>query len=44
MRDILGEKWIDPLLFRIGASRLAKRTLESILGKIKGDKKEIKYF
>jgi deoxyribose-phosphate aldolase len=30
VRDILGEKWITPRLFRIGASRLANNLLTSI--------------
>lgn len=38
LREILGEKWMDPGLFRIGASRLANHLLGSILNE------EINYF
>jgi deoxyribose-phosphate aldolase len=30
VRDILGEEWLTPALFRIGASRLANNLLTSI--------------
>jgi len=44
IRDILGEEWINPSLFRIGASRLANQTLGAILKKTTGRRQEIKYF
>ncbi len=44
VRDILGEEWTGPNLFRIGASRLANNTLESIQEKITGRKQEVNYF
>jgi len=33
VRHILGEKWLNSELFRIGASRLANNLLSSITGK-----------
>lgn len=38
--DILGEEWLTPKLFRIGASRLANNLLE----KIYTNSKDVKYF
>ncbi len=38
VKEILGEGWLNPTLFRIGASRLANNLLGDILGE------EIKYF
>jgi len=38
VRDILGDEWLNPSLFRIGASRLANNLLSDFLGE------EIKYF
>jgi deoxyribose-phosphate aldolase len=35
---VLGDEWLNPTLFRIGASRLANNLLSDILGK------EVKYF
>ncbi len=32
LKDILGEKWMNPQFFRIGASRLANQLLSDILG------------
>ncbi|MCD6202004.1 MAG: deoxyribose-phosphate aldolase [Bacteroidales bacterium] len=44
IRDILGEEWINPSLFRIGASRLANQTLGAMLEKTTGRRQEIQYF
>ena len=38
VKEILGEEWLNPQLFRIGASRLANNLLTDITGK------EVKYF
>lgn len=38
VKSILGDEWLNPNLFRIGASRLANNLLSSIVGK------EVKYF
>ena len=38
VQNILGEEWLKPELFRIGASRLVNNLLTSIVGK------EVKYF
>ena len=38
VQNILGEEWLKPKLFRIGASRLVNNLLTSIVGK------EVKYF
>jgi deoxyribose-phosphate aldolase len=38
VNEILGDEWMNPKLFRIGASRLANNLLSEIMGK------EIKYF
>jgi deoxyribose-phosphate aldolase len=38
VKEILGEEWMNPKLFRIGASRLANNLLSDLLGE------EIKYF
>jgi len=38
VNEILGEEWLNPQLFRIGASRLANNLLTDITGK------EVKYF
>lgn len=38
VNEILGEEWLNPQLFRIGASRLANNLLTDIIGK------EVKYF
>lgn len=38
VKTILGEEWLHPEMFRIGASRLANNLLSSI------EKKEVKYF
>jgi deoxyribose-phosphate aldolase len=38
VKEILGDEWMNPKLFRIGASRLANNLLTDILGK------EVKYF
>ncbi len=44
IRDILGEEWITPALFRIGASRLANRVLRAWQSKLTGNDEEITYF
>ncbi len=44
IRDILGEAWTIPSLFRIGASRLANQTLQAIQEKTTGRRQEIKFF
>lgn len=38
VKEILGDEWLNPQLFRIGASRLANNLLTDIVGK------EVKYF
>ncbi len=38
VNEVLGEEWLNPELFRIGASRLANKLLSDITGK------EVKYF
>lgn len=38
VKEVLGDEWLNPMLFRIGASRLANNLLADILGK------EVKYF
>lgn len=38
VKDILGDEWLNPVLFRIGASRLANNLLTTIMNK------EIKFF
>jgi deoxyribose-phosphate aldolase len=38
VKEVLGDEWLNPTLFRIGASRLANNLLSDILGK------EVKYF
>jgi deoxyribose-phosphate aldolase len=44
VRAILGEEWLVPGLFRIGASRLANRVLEDILASRTGKRQELQYF
>ncbi len=38
VKEILGDEWLNPQLFRIGASRLANNLLGDLFGE------EIKYF
>jgi len=38
VKEILGDEWLNPRLFRIGASRLANSLLSDVLGE------EVKYF
>ena len=38
VKEILGDDWLKPQLFRIGASRLANNLISDITGK------EVKYF
>lgn len=38
VQEILGDEWMNPNLFRIGASRLANNLLSDLIGE------EIKYF
>lgn len=42
--DTLGNDWINPVLFRFGASRLANRLLSEIELFLTGKKEEISYF
>ncbi len=44
VRAVLGEEWLAPGLFRIGASRLANRVLEDIISLSSGTKQELQYF
>lgn len=41
---VLGEEWLNPGLFRIGASRLANRVLEDLQFMIYGKQEKIAYF
>lgn len=41
---VLGDEWLNPGLFRIGASRLANRILEDLQYMISGKKKFLQYF
>lgn len=43
VKNILGEKWLNNLYFRIGASRLANNLLTR-MNELKGIKEEVKYF
>jgi deoxyribose-phosphate aldolase len=42
--NILGEEWLNPQLFRFGASRLANRVLEDLHFLITGNKLKVQYF
>jgi len=44
VKGILGEEWLDPGLFRIGASRLANNLLSEIISMETGKPQEIAYF
>jgi deoxyribose-phosphate aldolase len=44
VKGILGDEWLDPKLFRIGASRLANNLLSEISLLEKGEPVEIAYF
>lgn len=44
VRTLLGEEWLVPSLFRIGASGLANALLSQILTVSTGSTKEVKYF
>jgi deoxyribose-phosphate aldolase len=44
VKGVLGEQWLDPKLFRIGASRLANNLLSEILSMESGKLQEISYF
>ncbi len=44
VRAVLGEEWLDPKLFRIGASRLANRILSEISRHETGKAVELNYF
>ncbi len=44
VRAVLGKEWLDPSLFRIGASRLANRILSEISNIETGKTDEVNYF
>jgi len=44
VRSVLGDEWLNPGLFRIGASKLANRVLEDLHFMITGKHKDILYF
>ena len=44
IRSLLGDKWLNPDLFRIGASRLANQLLTKIMQMESGNPSEINYF
>lgn len=44
VKQILGDKWLDNKLFRIGASRLANNLLTDILSEYGEEKSEISFF
>jgi len=44
VKGVLGEKWLNPGLFRIGASRLANNLLSEISSRESGEPQEISYF
>ncbi|MBI5541265.1 MAG: deoxyribose-phosphate aldolase [Bacteroidia bacterium] len=44
VKEVLGDKWLTPEWFRLGASRLANNLLSKIKEFETGDKKEINYF
>ena len=44
VRYVLGEDWLNPGLFRIGASRLANRVLEDLQFTLFGIKEDLQYF
>jgi deoxyribose-phosphate aldolase len=44
VRSILGEEWLDPALFRIGASRLANDILTDIESMENNGTGKVKYF
>ena len=44
IKEVLGEKWLNPEWFRLGASRLANNLISQIKEFETGDKREINYF
>lgn len=44
VKGVLGEQWLNPGLFRIGASRLANNLLSEIISMETGKQQEISYF
>jgi len=44
VKGVLGEEWLDPGLFRIGASKLANNLLSEILSMETGKKQVVSYF
>lgn len=44
VKGVLGDEWLDPGLFRIGASRLANNLLSEIFFMETGKQKEVSYF
>jgi deoxyribose-phosphate aldolase len=44
VRSVLGQDWLDPEWFRIGASRLSNQVLSEIISLETGEKREIAYF
>jgi deoxyribose-phosphate aldolase len=44
VQSVLGETWLSPSLFRIGASRLANNILSEIKLPETGGRAELKYF
>ncbi len=44
VKEILGDEWLDPRLFRIGASRLVNNLLSEISSLEKGKPEEVAYF
>jgi deoxyribose-phosphate aldolase len=44
IKEVLGEKWLNPEWFRLGASRLANNLISLIKEFETGDKQEINYF
>jgi deoxyribose-phosphate aldolase len=44
VRSVLGDEWLHPGLFRIGASRLVNKVLEDLHFKMSGKHVDLKYF
>ena len=42
--SVLGDEWLNPGLFRIGASRLANKVLEDLQLMTSGETKDLQYF